>query len=253
MNRLRKFLYYFKTPFVRRTSRTVRFAFPVVMLSGVLLLANTISSLQQPEIILEISDTQVMAGESAYLDVKIDTRTEINAATIIIQLPSEAVLIDTIETSNSVITLWTEKPRVENNQIILRGGTFRRGFVGEHTIARVVFTPTTSGSFSFRATDIELVAGDGQGTVITPDASSVQSKTLYAFLPGEKVPTNTLSPSTIEAIRTQFGIDKDTVGLREISQFMSAWTTGSRSYDFNGDNRMTFTDFGILLTYTIGL
>ena len=90
-------------------------------------------------------------------------------------------------------------------------------------------------------------------TVITPDARSVRSETLYAFLPGEEASQHTLSPSTIEAIRAQFGIDKDTVGLREISRFMSAWTTGSRTYDFNGDNRMTFTDFGILLTYTIGL
>lgn len=238
----------------RVPSRTVRYAFPAVLMSSVLLIGNVLTSQDQPRILLEVSEEQVRAGEMAYLDVKIDTRTAINAVTIIISAPREKVLIDTIEVSDSVITLWTEEPQVVEDSVVLRGGTFRRGFIGEHTIARIAFTPATTGTFTFMAKDIELVAGDGRGTVITPDASTVRSSTIYALDAQDSKTVGVVERAVYEqAIRAQLGIGDSSIGLRAISQFMSAWSNKGVTYDFDGDGTMSFRDFAILLAYSFGL
>jgi hypothetical protein len=37
------------------------------------------------------------------------------------------------------------------------------------------------------------------------------------------------------------------INLVDVSAFMGAWTSQNRIFDFNGDGRMTFRDFSILL------
>lgn len=253
MKLLSKLLQLVLQPYRHPRSRTVRYAFPMVFVSALLLLASVASLEGKPEVLLEVSPTQVVIGEEAYLDVKVRTTSAINALTIIISAPTDKVLMDTVQVSNSVITLWTEEPRVDNGKIILRGGTFRRGFVGEHTIARIAFTPATSGTFAFTADNIELVAGDGAGTVIRPDAELVRSDTLYSFASREDLVAVEDKPRFELAIREQLGITDRAIGLRDISRFMSAWSTKATSYDFDGDGAMTFRDFAILLAYSFGV
>lgn len=38
------------------------------------------------------------------------------------------------------------------------------------------------------------------------------------------------------------------VDLKDVSIFMAAWFSGNKIFDFNGDGRMTFIDFSILLS-----
>lgn len=239
-----------------RATRTVRYAFPAVLLVSALLGANVISQQSEPKVVLEVSDTQVVIGETAYLDVFVDTNVPINAVTIDINAPIERVLIDTIEIGNSVITLWTAEPTITNDTIQLRGGTFRRGFVGKHLIARIPFTPSDSGTFTFSASRIELVAGDGEGTLLAPDAASVVSERMYAFNDATEFTTEKESGqnNTFEAaIRAQLGIGSRDISLRDVSSFMSAWSSKNTTYDFDGDNSMTFRDFAILLAFSFGL
>lgn len=239
-----------------QSTRTVRYAFPAALFVSVLLGANVISQQAEPEVVLRVSDTQVVIGETAYLDVFIDTATPINAVTIDITAPVNRVHIDTIEIGNSVITLWTAEPSIKRDTIQLRGGTFRRGFMGEHLIARIPFTPSDSGAFTFKASKIELVAGDGAGTVVTPDASAVTSETIYAFADSGDFMVSQESgrAETFEAsIRSQLGIGGRDISLRDISTFMSAWSNRNTVYDFDGDTDMTFRDFAILLAFSFGL
>lgn len=242
----------FRTLF-HKPSRTVRFAFPMVFASAIVLMANVIAQDGTAEVLLEVTPTQVEMGEEAYLDVKVKTTTAINALTIIISAPKDTVLLETVEVSDSVITLWTEEPQVVDDTIILRGGTFRRGFVGEHVVARIPFTPATSGMFRFTADDIELVAGDGDGTVIRPELSTVRSDTVYALAEGATPSAPTADSAIERSIREQLGIGEQAIGLRDISRFMSAWTSRSTTYDFDGDDAMTFRDFAILLAYSFGI
>lgn len=254
METLRKIIRRILYPYRRRPSRTVRFAFPIVLVGAAVLMASVASVNEQPVVLLEVSPTQVEIGESAQLDIRINTAKSINALTIIINAPTDRVLMDSIRLSDSVITLWTEEPQIKDGKIILRGGTFRRGFVGEHTIAQVDFTPSSAGPFSFTADNIELIAGDGQGTVIRPEAEMVRSDTVYAFSPESAELSATDKSRFEEAIRKQLQIATDrAVGLRDVSRFMSAWTSKSTVYDFDGDGSMTFRDFAILLAYSFGL
>jgi len=144
---------------------------------------------------------------------------------------------------------------VEGSAVILRGGTFRRGFRGDHLIATINAKATETGLARFSIEDVILLAGDGSGTEVTVAKTGTDSTSLLiAHEDG------TFAPSTDGGSETAVGlqgvativiitdIDGDgQVTLADISRFMFAWSTRTVVYDFNGDGKMSFRDFGIIL------
>jgi hypothetical protein len=163
----------------------------------------------------------------------------VNAIDIAVRFPSEVVTVAGIDTGRSVISLWTQDPYVEGDAVILRGGTFRRGFIGEHLVAEINFIANESGRAEFDVTNRTLLAGDGSGDELT----DVQSESVAVVALQED--------GTVEAdIGITFITDIDgngSVTLQDIELFLSAWRSERWVYDFNNDRKMNFTDFAILL------
>ncbi len=222
---------------------TVRFMFPVVLGFAIIFGANAISS-QSSYVRLEANTTTIRAGDRFSLDVYAYAHVAVNAIDISLSFNPSNVEVLGVDKGQSVLTIWTEEPKVENDKVILRGGTFRRGFLGEHKIATIELRAKNTGQTSFSTGDVLLLAGDGQGTPVSVSETTDSTLSLYVYDENES-PDNIGVEVEVNLLTDLDGDGK--VSLRDISAFMSAWASKSQNFDFNGDGRMSFKDFSIIL------
>ena len=226
-------------------STTVRYMFPAMITFAALLsLANVVST-QSSYIRLESSDTTIEAGDRFTLYVYAQAHVPVNAVDITLEFDADAVEVLEIDRGQSVLTLWAEDPIIKANQVILRGGTFRKGFIGEHEIAAIDLRALNTGSGSFEAKDVVLLAGDGSGAAVK--VSKPADSKLNFFIYDENTDPETIAINIKVKIVTDINGDGK-ITLADISAFMAAWGTKNTTYDFNSDGKMTFRDFSILLS-----
>lgn len=249
---LKKIFYFFCSSCNPHRSTTVRYAFPLVFAIAALLGASALVSNSKSYIHLESSTNSVKAGEAFQIKVFVSAHVPVNAVDISLDFPKQQIEILGIDTGESVITLWTRDPYVENNKVILRGGTFRKGFLGDHLIATVNAKAIETGLAEFSANDVVLLAGDGTGNEVKVSDTGEETKTLYIAdkngtfaKPGEGGAVGLRGNASVKIVTDIDGDGQVTLG--DVGDFMSAWTNGAIVYDFNGDGAMTFKDFGIIL------
>ncbi len=226
----------------KREQRTVRYAFHTVLLSALIMSLASVMSQDVSYVTVKAVPAEVSQGDQFYIDITATAHTPVNAVDITLEYPESQMKIDAIDTGTSVITLWTEEPYARDGSIYLSGGTFRRGFLGEHTIARVRATALQTGTAFVTTDTAQFVAGDGLGTNV-PVTSGTDEARIYITASEDGVLTGEAKVSIVT------DIDGDgEVSLKDISAFMAAWLTRANTFDFNGDGRMTFKDFSILLS-----
>ncbi len=232
-------------PFLRPKSLTVRYMFPVVLSLAAILGASAISSVDSSYVRLNPSKTIVMSGEQFYIEVYAYAHVPVNALDIAIQFDPNSLDIMSVDKAQSVLTIWSQEPKVQNNSITFGGGTYRRGFIGEHLIATIKVKAKSSGKTEFLIKNAQFLAGDGKGTpvLLTQDPENSE-KSFIIYNQNE-------DPAKISAdfgLGISADIDGDgTVTLKDISSFMAAWYSGGITYDFNNDSKMNFIDFSIIL------
>lgn len=224
---------------------TVRTMFSVSFFGFLLLLgASAITSKDVSYIKLTSDKSVVEAGDVIALDVFAFAHVPVNAVDITIHYEADAVEVIGVDRGQSVLTIWTEDPIIESDKVILRGGTFKKGFLGEHRVATVNLKAKQSGESEFIASNVTLLAGDGKGTPVTVAESTNSSVSLLVY--DENQTPENIGIEVAVAIVTD--IDGDgKVGLKDVSAFMGAWGSDNKTYDFNGDGRMSFKDFSIIL------
>lgn len=234
-------------PYRVRKSSTVRYAFPLFLATSLVLTASVLNLPNDATVQIHTNTTQMRVGQQVTVDIRVSTPTPVNAVSIMLPIDETVFSVEEINISDSVIAIWTQSPELKNGDIILEGGTTRRGFVGEHSIATIIFTAQTTGMVTLEPRQVELVAGDGTGTVTELDVGDLPTAELYIEEGTEQAETT--DSLYAQAIQKQLGIaGKPT--LRDVSRFLAAWTDRSVLYDFNQDGKMTFTDFAIILAHT---
>lgn len=239
---LRTAAYHVQTVLRPTHARTIARSFSLTFIAVSALAAAALLQDDASYIRIETDAAIVSAEEQFTMSVYVGAHTSVNAVDVAIAFPSERVEVLGIDTGESVISIWTEEPFVEGDKIILRGGTFRRGFLGEHLIARVNMRALESGSANFNVDDITLLAGDGSGSNVQVGDDGVDAlSVIVANADGN------LSGIVEVQIKTDIDGNGD-VSLKDVESFMIAWRSRSQLYDFNGDNKMTFKDFAIILS-----
>jgi hypothetical protein len=218
--------------------------FPALVSFAAIFAASVITSTETSYIRLETNTSAVEAGKWFAVDVYANAHVPVNAVDVTIQFDSTAVQVVGVDTGQSVLTIWTEEPVAKAGKVVLRGGTFRKGFVGEHLIATINLKSTVTGQKDITATDILLLAGDGAGSPVTVAETTGSVVSLFVY--DENTKADSIGVEV--EVRVVTDIDGDgKVDLRDVSAFMAAWHSRSTLYDFNGDGRMTFRDFSIIL------
>jgi hypothetical protein len=231
----------FPTYYLTKERRTVRFAFPIVALTALFAGLAAVTTQDATYISITTSQTSVREGDVIYFDVNVFAHTPVNAVDIVVDYPEGQMKVEGIDTGTSVITLWTEDPYAKDGKVHLRGGVFQRGFLGEHTIARIRARATASGLAYVNVDRASIIAGDGKGTEIQVEKVADNQTRIY-------VESKDGSLTGKASINLVTDLDGDgSVDLADISAFMGAWFSKAKTFDFNGDGRMTFRDFSILL------
>jgi len=225
-----------------RKYATVRYAFPLVVMGGIFVGLAALITESSSYVTIKTDAKTVAKDEQFIIDVSVTAHVPVNAVDLIISYDKDQIEIEGIDKGTSVITLWAKEPYFENGNIYLQGGTFRKGFIGQHTVARIKAHGIKSGEARVVIKNSELVAGDGKGSAVAVTENEQQNETQILVTGTDGVIT----------AKADLGIVTDTDGdgdvdLVDISSFMAAWFTKGNTYDFNGDGKMTFKDFSILL------
>lgn len=227
-----------------KTMPTIRYMFPLLLGLAAMLGASVLSS-QGSYIRLQPSQSMVMSGERFSIDIYASAHVPVNALDVKIEFSSSMVEVVSVDKAQSVLTVWTQEPTITTNSITLGGGTFKKGFIGEHLVATIKVKAKTTGQTEFLVSSAQLLAGDGKGTPVAVSGIGNDSKTSFYIYDQNE------DPSVISAklgLNIKADVDGDgKVTLRDVSIFMSAWHSRSTSYDFNNDGRMNFVDFSIIL------
>lgn len=219
---------------------TVRYAFPLVLVTAVFASLASVISENSSFVTIRASTEKVVQDQQFTIDILVSAHVPVNAVDLVISYPEDKLVVDSVDTGTSVITLWTEQPYAKDGNIYLRGGTFRKGFVGEHTIARIKAHATEAGEARILIKETQLVAGDGLGSEVKVTDTGNEVK--IAVTGSDGIIKGEATISVVSDIDGDGDVD-----LKDISAFMSAWFTKASTFDFNGDGKMTFRDFSILL------
>lgn len=227
-----------------KEQRPVRFmhsiAITVTFASLVALLVTNLTATQASRVSLTASEQIVQPEQQFKIDVYIDATVPINAASLDVQFDPARVEVLGINRGESVITLWTEDPRVENNKVLLRGGTYRKGFIGRHLIATIRVKALSEGHAAFAMANIQLLSGDGTGNSVPYSTQDNPPRVTIA--------TANSQLATETEVRSLADLDStERITMREVSIFMAAWSNREVLYDFNNDGKMDLRDFSILL------
>lgn len=226
-------------------SRTVRYAFSFLFLFATVLGMAAVATKSTSSVRIVSNATTVEEGSTFSIDVLVYASVPVNAVDISLAFPTGQVEVLGIDKGESVLTLWTEDPHVEGNTVILRGGTYKKGFVGEHKIATIKVKAKSTGVAKFLTSNVKLLAGDGKGTDVTADVTNAIAST--DIVPVGDMPAVTVKGSVAVVVATDIDGDGQ-ISLRDISSFMASFATRDVTYDFNNDGAMTIRDFSILLS-----
>lgn len=226
-----------------RKSATVRFAFPAVLLFSALVGAALTISSEKSYVRIETNPRDVVAGNDFVINIYASAKVPTNAVDITVEYPESQIQILGIDKGESVITIWTEEPYAKSGNIHLRGGVFRKGFLGEHLIARVNARAVESGVAHILTSRTEFLAGDGKGTVVAVSKTGAEKADVQISESGE------IKSDIQIGIVTDINGDGE-VDMTDIKAFLSSWNSGRKDFDFNKDGSMNFRDFGILLAHS---
>lgn len=227
-----------------RESPTVRVAFPLVFMTLVIAGAAAVNTSSSSYVDVVVDPPIIAADQEFFINVYAVAHTPANTVDIEVAYPRSQIKIEGIDVGESVITLWTEEPYWENGSMYFRGGVFRRGFVGRHLIARVRATGIQTGKALITTEESRFLAGDGKGTEIA--LSNPDTTEIYIGVSNNNISEGQIVGRIALQVITDLDGDGD-VTLADISRFMTAWRTGNEALDFNGDGKMTFRDFAIIL------
>jgi hypothetical protein len=226
----------------------VRYMFPFVLGLAAVLSASALNSVSYSYIRIAPSTTTLASGDRFSVGIYVNAHVPVNAVDISLSFSETAVEIIGIDKGESVITLWTEDPSAKDGVITLRGGTFQRGFRGEHLIATVNMKAKQTGQAEFSIANLSLLAGDGKGTPVLTGQPQQSKANIVVLAPGASDDEEVSNISADIALHIVTDIDGDgRVSLKDISAFLGAWHGRTAVYDFNNDGKMTFRDFAIIL------
>ncbi len=218
---------------------------PIFLGIVAILTASAIGSSNNSYVKLSPTKTAVVENEVFSIAVYANAHVPVNALDMTIKFDPKQVMVTAVDKGQSVLTIWAQEPLISNGEVRFGGGTYKRGFVGEHLIVTLNVKALQAGSTDFFIDSAQLLAGDGKGTPVKLESSTSNTKKSFIIYNQNDDPSKI---SANVAMIISADLDGDgLVTLKDISAFLGAWYEGDSKYDFNNDYKMNFVDFSIIL------
>ena len=142
------------------------------------------------EIRVDGKNREVKAGEQFTATIFLNTEESINALEGQITFPADVLEFVEIQSGNSIVSFWIDKPKVESDKIFF-SGIIPGGFIGENgPILSMLFQAKKPGDGSIAIRGVKVLKNDGAGTpaeAITSDFQfSISEKASAVPLKKEK-------------------------------------------------------------------
>lgn len=165
-----------------------RFIFSAILAVASILALHT--GAQAAVLSVNVQEEQVAPGETAVVDVRLDSEGEvINAAEVVLEYPADLLEVAEVTRGGSFLTLWIQEPTVDAKagRISLTAGIPNGSFVDDGLVFRTTFRATNVGSAAFTILQEEsrVLLNDGLGTPaalrVLPGALTVSSTSPYTL------------------------------------------------------------------------
>lgn len=204
----------------------------------VVLLASSLSLARSSEEVCLVPEDNrfVEVGETVTVQVLLNAQTPINVVAGTVVAPSDMVTVEGIDTTDSVVDLWTQEPTIEDgSSVSFEGGIIsENGFEGSGIVLSLVVRPTQPGKAQFLLENPQLLAHDGQGTDVACSAHPITLSIRETDYPSPDI--NGDKRVTIS--------DLGLVSLR-------VFRTYERQYDLNLDGKISMSDLAILFSSVV--
>lgn len=126
------------------------------------------------EIRVDGKNREVKAGEQFTATIFLNTEESINALEGQIAFPVDLLELVEIQSGNSIINFWIDKPKVESDKIFF-SGIIPGGFIGKNgPILSMLFQARKPGDGSIAIRDIKVLKNDGAGSTAAAIPSDFQ-------------------------------------------------------------------------------
>ncbi len=220
--------------------------------SIVTLMAGSAASLGHETVVYFIphASTTPAVGSVSEIDLRINTKTPVNAISATILYPQDRIEVVGISKADSFLDLWTEDTTIKESagEVHFSGGTTNKtGLSGMGTIVTLSVRFKKGGTSELSLKDVIVLAADGKGTEVPSQKRTLtydtpQSETVAAG-GGSRMNTETLSPPSID-----FN-DDGKVNVVDLSiiaiQILGPYTA---RFDLDRDGANTLADISIFFT-----
>lgn len=115
--------------------------------------------------------------------VRVDSDKPLNAYDLIVQYPNELIKFKQFNTNNSIINIWKKTEIINQNEIILQGGSIQP-FIGENgQIITLIFEAVKAGQDNFVFKKAAAYLADGKGTM----AEEIEIKNVPLYISQIKI------------------------------------------------------------------
>lgn len=143
---------------------------------------------ESPALFFNVPQKSVAEGSRTTISVRVQSSSQaINAISGSISFPDSMVSVSSLSKEKSVISLWTQEPKVVRNKIFFEGVALNPGFQGSSGLVfSITFVAKHTGSVSLSFNEGALLANDGMGTNVLAKLGSAT----FNIVPASSIPDN---------------------------------------------------------------
>lgn len=198
----------------------------------------------------------LMLGETADIDVRINTRIPINALGVTIKYPEDTLQIIGVSKRDSFLDLWTEETSIKETlgEVHFSGGTYdSQGLMGTATVLTLSVRAKKTGTAELYFKEAEVFPHDGQGMKLTNDVRTFVYRIAEAVIgapgSGSSSAMSAASPVSSPLPPTADFNNDGRVTISDVSILMvQMFSNYNARYDLDSDGRISLSDISIAIS-----
>lgn len=169
--------------------------FTIFLVGVFMLVMFNVADASSASLYFGIVPKSVQEGDIVTVSIRVKDKNEpINAVSGVVSFPENLLKVVSISKEKSLITLWTQEPKIERGRIPFEGVVLNPGFQGDNGLVfQVTFKAKNTGQVNLSFAEGSVLANDGLGTNVLSFLSGTNFRITGASIkPGLSLPQNSI-------------------------------------------------------------